>query len=320
LLVSGTITLTSNINATTFGTTYASPTSFVLGGNSINFTNLELGNTSTTTLPTAWTCTNIEFTNGSSGVINGNSITINGNILQSGAGSCSGTTTFTYAGTGTWNRTSTGYFSNSFTINTAGTLTITGGNIGGGIFTYTAGTVITTGGTLWNRVTGTTFNHGAIIFNNVVFGASEGSGSVPSVTLNNKLTCTGTLTLGISNTTFAGTDGTFDVFNLILGTDAGALRTTTLVSTKTYLVRQSLTCTQATSANRILMQSTIGGSKAIFTVDPGATIDVGFVNATDINSSLGKRIYSYRGVFSNTDNWGLLPTDPKLGGSYTFVA
>ena len=311
LLVSGVMTLTSNINATTFGTTSTSATSFVLGGNSINFTNLELGNTSTTTLPTAWTCTNIEFTNGGSGVINGNSITINGNILQSGAGAYSGTTTFTYAGTGTWNRTNTGYFSNSFTINTAGTLTITGGNIGGGIFTYTAGTVVTTGGTLWNRVTGTTFNHGAIIFNNVVFGASEGSGSVPSVTLNNKLTCTGTLTLGISNTTFAGTDGTFDVFNLILGTDAGALRTTSLISTKTYLVRQSFTCTQATDANRILMQSTIGGSKAIFTVFNNSTLNVGFVNATDIDSSLGRRIYSYRGVFSNTDNWALLPTDVK---------
>ena len=311
LLVNNTITLTSNINAVTFGTTGSNTTTFVLGGNTLNFTNLELGNTGTTTLPSAWSCQNLTFVNASAGTINGNSITINGNILQSGTGTYSGTTTFTYAGTGTWNRTSTGYFSNSFTINTAGTLTITGGNIGGGIFTYTAGTVVTTGGTLWNRVTGTTFNHGAIIFNNVVFGASEGSGSVPSVTLNNKLTCTGTLTLGVSNTTFAGTDGTFDVFNLILGTDALALRTTTLVSTKTYLVRQSFTCTQATDANRILMQSTIGGSKAIFTVFNNSTLNVGFVNATDIDSSLGKRIYSYRGVFSNTDNWALLPTDVK---------
>ena len=48
------------------------------------------------------------------------------------------------------------------------------------------------------------------------------------------------------------------------------------------------------------------------------TVDVGFVNATDINSSLGRRVYSYRGVFSNTLNWELLPTDvtPKIG---TFV-
>jgi len=311
LLVNNTITLTSNINAVTFGTTGANATTFVLGGNTLNFTNLELGNTGTTTLPSAWSCQNLTFVNAIAGTINGNSITINGNILQSGAGTYLGTTAFIYGGTGTWNRTNTGYFSNSFTINTAGTLTITGGNIGGGIFTYTAGTVITTGGTLWNRVTGTTFNHGAIIFNNVVFGASEGVGSVALVTLNNKLTCTGTLTLGNSTTTFAGTDGTFDVFNLILGTDNTALRTTSLISTKTYLVRQSFTCTQAADANRILMQSTIGGSKAIFTVFNNSTLNVGFVNATDIDSSLGKRIYSYRGVFSNTDNWALLPTDVK---------
>ncbi len=41
-------------------------------------------------------------------------------------------------------------------------------------------------------------------------------------------------------------------------------------------------------------------------------LEDGFVNATDINSSLGRTIYSYRGVFSNTDNWSLLSTDPTI--------
>lgn len=321
LLVSGVMTLTSNINATTFGTTLTTNTSFVLGGNSINFTNLEFGNTGTTTLPTAWTCTNIEFTNNGSGTINGNSITINGNILQSGAGKYLGTTTFTYGGTGTWTATGTGYFSNSFTVNTVGTLTFISANIGGGIFTYTAGTVITTGSILYIRENGTTMNHGSIVWNNVTFGSPSGAfTSVANITLNNKLVCLGTLTFSISNITFGGTDGTFDTYNLILGTDAAALRTMTLASTKTYRVRQSLTCTQSIDTFRVLLKSSVGGSQAIFTLDPGATIDVGFVNATDINSSLGKKIYSYKGVFSNTDNWAVLPTDPILGGSYTFVA
>jgi hypothetical protein len=312
-LVNNTITLTSNLNATTFGTWGANVTSFVLAGNTINFTHLELGNTSTTTLPTAWVCQDIEFVNIGSGVLTGNSITINGNILQSATSSYSGTTTFTYAGTGTWTATGNGYFSNSFTINTAGTLTFISANIGGGIFTYTAGTVITTGSILYIKAFGTTMNHGAIVWNNVTLGSGNtlGSGGITSITLNNQLICLGTLTLNVAVTTFSGTNGTFDTYNLLLGMDTNALRTTTLVSAKTYRVRQSFICTQATNTNRVLIKSSVAASQAIFTVDPGATIDVGFVNATDIDSSLGRRVYSYRGVFSNTLNWDLLPTDVK---------
>jgi hypothetical protein len=314
LLVSGVMTLTSNINATTFGTTSTSNTSFVLGGNSINFTNLQLGNTATTTLPTAWTCTNIEFTNNASGVINGNSITINGNILQSGNGAYSGTTTFTYGGTGTWTATGTGYFSNSFTVNTVGTLTFISANLGAGIFTYTAGTVVTTGSTLYIRANGTTMNHGSIVWYDVITVTN-----ITSFVLNNQLVCSNALTIENSQVTFSGTDGTFDVYYLNLNSTGSTARNPRLVATKTYRVRAGFT-SQGTLAFPITLSSTVGGSKAIFTVDPGATLDVGFVNATDIDSSLGKKIYSYKGVFSNTDNWEVLPTDPKLGGSYTFVA
>jgi hypothetical protein len=312
LLVNNTITLVSNLNAITFGTWGANNTTFVLAGNTLNFTHLELGNTGTTTLPTAWVCQDIEFVNIGSGVLTGNSITINGNILQSGASIYSGTTTFTYAGTGTWSRTGNGRLQNTFTINTAGTLTFSGGIIGGGIFTYTAGTVnVLPGSILYNSISGTTFNHGSIIWENVVLGPSTGIVVVASVVLNNQLICNNTLTIQNSGTTFSGTNGTFDTYNLILGTDAGAVRTTQLVSTKTYRVRQNFTCTQATEAFHILLRSTSPGSQAIFTVDQGATIDVGFVDATDIDSSLGRRIYSYRGMFSNTLNWALLPTDVK---------
>lgn len=315
LLVNNTITLTSNINATTFGTWGVNATTFVLGGNTINFTNLELGNSSTTTLPTAWVCQNIEFTNSSSGILNTNSITINGNILQSGISFYSGTTSFTYAGTGTWTSPSTGYITNSFTINTVGTLTFISAGIGAGIFTYTAGTVITTGSILYIRGFGTTMNHGGIVWNNVMLGNNNtlGVGGITSITLNNQLICLGTLTLNIAITTFSGTNGTFDTYNLLMGNDA-ALRTTTLVSTKTYRVRQSFICTQATDVNRVLIKSSVGASQSIFTLDTGATIDVGFVNTKDINSSLGRPIYSYKGVFNNTLNWNLLPTDvtPKV--------
>jgi hypothetical protein len=303
LLVGGVITLTSNINATTFGTWDNNNTSFVLGGNTLNFTHLELGNSATTTLPTAWVCQNIEFVNTSSGVLTGNSITINGNILQSGGSSYSGTTSFIYAGTGSWTATGTGHFSNSFTINTAGTLTFISGNIGGGIFTYTAGTVITTGSTLNIRLNATTMNDGAIVWWDVFLVTN-----VLTFTLNNQLVCSNALTVDNSQVIFAGTDGTFDVYYLNLNSSGTTARNPKLVATKTYRVRAGFT-SQGTLAFPITLSSTVAASQAIFTVDPGATINVGFVNATDIDSSLGRRIYSYRGVFSNTSNWALLPTD-----------
>lgn len=324
LLVNNTITLTSNINATTFGTWGANATTFTLGAFSLNFTHLELGNTGITTLPTNWTAQNVELVPISTAIINANSITIRGNFTQTGAGGYSGTTTFIYGvpalATGTWSRTGAGTLVNNFTVNSAGTINFTGGIIGSGIFTYTAGTVnCQVNSTLYNAVAGTIFNGAGITWYNVVFGLPSGIASVGTAILNTQLICIGTLTLQRSDTVFSGTNGTFDTYNLILGTDASGLKTTQLVSTKTYRVRQSFTSTQTTDAVRVLLRSTIGGSQAIFTLDSGATIDVGFVNATDINSSLGRPVYSYRGVFSNTLNWGLLPIDNTRSGRSTFV-
>jgi hypothetical protein len=307
LLVAGGITLTSNINATTFGTALNNNISFTLNGNSLNFTHLELGHVSTLSLPTAWTCTNIEFKNTGTQTLNGFSITINGNILQSGNVATQGTTTFTYAGTGTWTALANGYFSNSFTINTAGTLTFISANIGGGIFTYTAGTVITTGSILTIRGSATTMNHGAIIWYDVTTITN-----VISFILNNQLVCLNALTIDNSQVTFSGIDGTFDVYYLNLNSSGTVARNPRLVATKTYRVRAGFT-SQGTFAFPITLTSTVAASQAIFTVDPGATIDVGFVNATDIDSSLVKTIYSYKGVLTNSLNWALLPTDVVAG-------
>jgi hypothetical protein len=312
LISGGVITLTSNINAITFGTTANTAISFTLGGNTLNFTHLEIGSTNTTTLPFAWVCQNINFALASSGTINGFSITINGNIVQSGNGSLIGTTAFIYGGTGTWSRTGTTYFSNPFTINTSGTLTFSGGSIGGGIFTYTAGTVnVQTGSILTIRVTGTTMNHGAIVWYDVILGSSLGVGSVGTLILNNKLTCSNSLILGLSNTVFSGTDGTFDTYDLFFGSPISSSQTTRLVATKTYTVRRLVQCTQAPSTFPLILNSTVVGTRAIFTVLKGSTIDIGFLNVTDINSSLGKKLYSYRGVISNSLNWAQLPTDVK---------
>jgi len=288
--------------------------SFALGGNTLNFIHLELDNTSTTTLPFAWVCQDITLSaTTTTATINNFSISINGDITQTGTARFLGTTALNYTGSGTWSQpTGTGMIANSLTINTAGTLNFQSGSLGDGIFTYTAGTFnVLTGSTLFVRRTNSTMNHGNIVWYDVILGNSLNSGSVPNITLNDKLICSNSLTLGISNTTFSGTDGTFDTFDLLLGSNISSTTTTRLIGTRTYTVRRSLQCTQAPSTLPILINSTIGGSQAIFTLLPGSSIDVGFLNATDIDSSLGRRIYSYRGVLTNTLNWDLLPTDVK---------
>lgn len=268
------------------------------GGASVTYT--LVGNLTVTGLVTFQGSGTTTFTN--------NTLNINGSLTQTSTGIYVGTTSIVFGGTGTWSNSGGGVIRNNTTINTAGTLTISGSNINynTGIFTYTAGTVITTGSTL-NIAAATTFNTAGMSWNNIAI-------TTGTQTLNNLFSVSGTMTLSIS-TIFAGTAG-FSVATLIA---SGSGLTHQLVSTVTYTITTAFTCTTATSASRVSFRSTTPGSQAILTVQPGVTIDVGFVNATDIDSSLGRPIYSYRGVFSNTLNWGLLPTDNTRSGRSTFV-
>jgi len=294
LLVNNTITLTSNINATTFGTWGANVITFTLGAFSLNFTNLELGNTGITTLPTAWVCQNIEFANGGTGTLNTNSITINGNILQSSIGIYGGTTTFTYAGTGSWTSTSTGYFSNTFNINTAGTLTFISGNIGGGTFTYTSGTVVTTSSTLTINVS-TTLNTNGITWNNVTLSNT----AIYTYTINSPFVGTGTLTIGTSTSTiFAGTAG----FTFGILTNASTVATSvTLVNGLTYTITSSLNCFTTRNGSSLLFTSNHATLTSNLIFSGGATCNV-LANFTRINASGGRPIMTFNGTLVGCSN------------------
>jgi hypothetical protein len=171
--------------------------------------------------------------------------------------------------------------------------------------TYTAGTVVTTGSTL-NIAASTTLATNGMSWNNIT------PTNAITLTLTNTLVANGTLTLS-SNTNFA-TSG-FTVGTLTLSVSG---LTHQIVSTQTHTINTALLCTAATNASRVLLRSTTPGSKALLNLSPAATQDLGFVNATDINSLGGKRIYSYKGTFSNTNNWATLPTDPIFETSSTF--
>jgi hypothetical protein len=54
---------------------------------------------------------------------------------------------------------------------------------------------------------------------------------------------------------------------------------------------------------------------ATVTIPYGASLDVGHVTATDINSSNGRTIWVYKGTIgAGTLNWQQLPTVPKTVG------
>jgi len=325
----GTLTYTSGTVVTTGNTFTIGTTAPILNTN---------GNTTgsgTTTSSTGinfnnFTC-NISFTNnsalcvigtfsmnpggGAAPSVSSSTVYIQGTYSQTGTAAL-GSSLFIMNGTGSLT-TSTNAIQNDFTINTSGTITfgsaITFSPSSSKTFTYTAGTVVTTGNT-FTVGTACVLNTAGIIFNNF-------SASVQGIITNNSLlTVSGILnytTTGVG-VTFAGTTG----WTCASFTCATAGLTHQFTSGLTYAITSDITITGATNASRIILKSTTGGSQAIFTLGSSATQLIGYVNATDIDSSTGQKIYSLNGTLSNATNWAQLNANLiGTGGasSYTFV-
>lgn len=178
-----TLTLSNNLNLTNLSLDgNAASLSFILGGNIVSISNniTFIGNgTYTLNLPHDLQITNliIGVVNSRTCIINGLfTLSISGNLTQSQlATTTSGTASILLNGTGTWSNASTGALRNNLTIDTAGTITISGVVYYGiKTLTYIAGTVITTGSTLAISTSGTLNcgNMNDIItnkWNNIVF-------------------------------------------------------------------------------------------------------------------------------------------------------
>ena len=128
---------------------------------SINFYNVTFVNSGTTpTLNSNMNVTNT-LTMGGSVVTGSNIYTANLTVTNTN----SGTTNIIMNGTGTWS--GIGTLKNNLTINTSGTITISGTvNYNTGTLTYTSGTVTTTGSTL-TIAASTTLNTNGISWNNI---------------------------------------------------------------------------------------------------------------------------------------------------------
>lgn len=157
MTLAGTAILISNNTAT-----------ITTNGKTIN-TAFRFNGQNTKTLADNFTITGqLSFTPGSfaTTTVNGNTIACGGHLdMNSGAagGAVSGTTAFVFNGTGTWTGgANVADLRLATTVNTAGTLTLSGVVRASCVFTYTAGTVVTTGSTM-TIVTNATFNTGTSI-------------------------------------------------------------------------------------------------------------------------------------------------------------
>ena len=212
------------------------------------------------------------------------------NALQVGGG----TATVLLSGSAT---VSGGSISN-LTINTSGTYNFGSFSYKTGTFTYTAGTVNFS--TNLFSITGScTLNTGAIQFYDV----SITNFTAGTVTINSTCNVTHNFTLNISlvtSITFAGIAG-FNVANYI--NNMASTQSVILTYGNTYTITGSLTHVSCGPTVHGLIKSSSGGNKVVLTLSNGATCSAAYLDATDVDSSAGRTITSFKGVLSNTNNW-----------------
>ena len=306
ITISGTVYYSVGILTYTAGTVITTGSTLASYSGTFNTSNMTWNNVTFTGTNTTVTYTlnsnlNVSgnFNVGNSSytqIINGYTINVNGNLTMNNINSAvNGTTTIVLKGTGTWSQPSwtTGYIANSLTINTAGTITISG-NVGyrTRTLTYTAGTVTTTSSTL-NIGADTTLNTSGISWNNIA--VSAGTLTNNSVT-GNGLVLTGDLT-GAGGLT----QGTNAI--LILG---GASTITTLTASATgNLVKYTSTSGAQTvksatynnlTIDKTAQTATLGGA---VTVNGNLAITSGTLDASASNYALGiKGNYTNSGIFT----------------------
>jgi len=218
-------------------------------------------------------------------------VNLSGN-MSTGSGTHSGTSTFNIVGaTSTISQNAGGAFRLAMNINSSGTVTFsTDFNFGasGISFTYTSGTFSMSNTLTWTNSQGTTtynMNASGLTFPNFVTSAQI---------------------------TFQGTAGC-NFYGFLCITPGTII---SLNASRTYNVSNQFQLI-GTAASPILIASTVPVTNTILTILPTATLNVAYVNATRIDSSLGQTVWDYAGVLSNTINWNPInPQPPNLSAVF----
>ena len=317
----GVMTLNSDLYVTTFetygtGSSFAGSGHLTSSGTAGTVTNFNVHLTTaalTFTLPEVYTVTGA-FTfstdtnsNNIGATLNGNSFILKGNVTITGyTNGIGGTATFLHSGTGTFSSSpysASGIFqipsriTSNFTINTAGTITFGADYaIGGGVFTWTAGTPITTNSELW-VVSATTINASAVNWNIMHFIPQSTAGM--TITLTSALNFTD-INFWFFTTTFSGTfdyTGANLFFWAGITNQAGAV----LVSGRTMTISTNIE-SYGNANFHPKISATTPSSPAFLTFN-GTTQKVIYLDATDIDSHLGKTIWYLGGTMLRTVNW-----------------
>lgn len=306
----GTLTMSNSIQLNGAGGGFVlSPTMTLSGSGGIS--SLQNGGTSTwTSNGKIWNGGTVTL-NGSSGptftftddwtmggfVMGGGAKTINGvgrtislTGTFSGAATVSGNVTIKFIGTGNWSGTSA--ISLDFIIDTAGTITVTANINPTGNITRVNGTV-NTGSTTLNLTANSILDTAGITWNNVTV-----TGSM-TLTLNSLFTVSGILSLSNNNIVFAGTSG-FSVNTL---TDIAVTSVNrTFVAGVIYTITNLIQAVGTLQTAHTVYKSASVGTKTNLILNSGAVCKLGYVDFTDVNASGGRRIDTFNGVLSNTDN------------------
>jgi hypothetical protein len=324
LYASGAATYTVNVN----GSSSTSATTTNTSG--INFSNLSLR---TNVLSNAQSCTLSSpvcvvndfsvtsygvATKGIANLLSNNaylnkSVTINGYSIT-------GTTTFRLQGTGTWSENNTltagvtGFgMSNPFAITGNYTLGSFVGSQSGSI-TYTSGSLVTTG--FGFRLLGTALNgfgSGGILIETLWHTSNGALASAAStITINDTqpVSITNMNFDGFAATnahTYAGTAGwTCGNFNYqhttsVVNASLGLVATTGLV----YTVTQSFIFRSYLGTASAMVKQSGAAARTNFTLKYGASQDVFYMGATNIDSSPEQTVWTRKGALSNTLNWNL---------------
>ena len=300
------ITLSSAMTITGTGTLTVNATALLTSNGKTWTGGLTLSGTSTTqTFGDNWQI-NGSFTGAGNQIINGGGsiLSVGGNVsFGSGGGMQSGNIIIQMNGTGTLS----GINCTISEIRFAGTITFIGISTNTTTYTYISGTVAISG--TITQITGGT----GITFNNC------GTLTFGTLSVNPGIVCTFTLsgtnpninfsTIYIAATsvvTWAGTG------NITCGTlNLSSNGNFTLIAGKLFTINTAFTSIAGTSAIHTPIKSSVGGTKAILTLTQGAAQDLSFVDGTDIDSSNGQSIWSYKGTLTRTTNWKALPTEPK---------
>lgn len=302
------LTISGNLNCTGLWTDVTSVAWTQGGAFDITAGSCTMSGTKTITLTRDITITGTT-TSSDANVINGAFNWKTGGLTTTGA--LTGTATMLFNGTGTWTGAAAALSMNT-TINTAGTLTLSGTILfaasGTPTLTWIAGTV-SRGSSILSIASSCTLNTlggtSGMLWQNITLTAAL------TLTINALLQADGTLTLPNAAVTFAGTDG-FIVNSLTTATITAA-RTYTMASGETYEITNSFTVTGLVAGHVIFAGSAAAGTKANIVLDGPASQSLGYVDATDIDSSAGQSIYTFGGTLTRTVNWNNTSSSSRVG-------